>query len=1038
MNKKGITVKTKFGKNIEKININRFKKFETSKEKNFSYSMHSNDEFLSDKGISRVYFMGGISFKGNDAGEEKINNAEFEKRKKSVHEMINNSPMGIREKFNSINYNEYNIPVAEKLLSHPELLENKDIEEKLRLITGNTNSEEKARSRCFVMDKILNSPQLSENKNLINKLGGIILFADSKHKVHAAEKFLDNPVLLSNDSITDGLETIIRYTNSEDKSAAICAVADHILSNPHLLNNNISDKLGDIIKSVNSGYGAKVAQKLLDNPGLLEVKKISDNLKAIIYCTDSKENAEAKCQIIEEIMKDGLYKNENTLRFLEKIIQDESAAKYTDNMHRFINKAKNNPNLNSLTYKEFILGIRLEGLFNVKTAEEIPVGNKKNILNELISCGSDLFNTSEEFKNIFPLMPKNQEEYCELLSALTDAVCSKTQELNEAEKNEFYGSLTSLAATLGELGNDEFNQLEISQTYPKEDFIKNTIEIISELDNTERHQIYKLFDFELRKNNHTESGYTIIGYPKNNNKEEQPGNIKKEETGIIVKKLKEEVDKFTKNNEIKAAGNIRIEQELNQIVKTFPELRTMIGKVQHKTHDFDLMKHSLKVIQGIVKNNNYDKLNDSDKKIIILAALFHDIAKSEGEIDKKHAQESAHDASVLTERLGLNQNERFKLYNLISNHEWLEYANKDDNIQDIKKRLMDIAYDFRFYNSFDMAMMLTLADLAAVKKNNNDGNIFSDIFTNKALDFEPQIKTNIEKLKKTQPLLPVTKIPKASEISKAIKEINDDGSTNIKGVYKNKNGVIIIKFNETENWEEIGFPKGTISRGIRTKTSNDNEINTGNIHFFIHGLNTPGQLIKFDTFALQNSEVLLSVSYAESPESKHEFFRPQGVILDCDTKNIHGGGSTDTGSGEGKYIQTFKDKYISEDKEGYNDRVYISELIKKRLGINDSEYVQFIKENENKSFTEIEPEYKRNEIIRAFTEINSNKNKGERKHSEFFISNPYPPMAVFAYAVNTDKEAENPVDFLDKTEKRTRFLQDYALERDIPFIIFGN
>ena len=121
-----------------------------------------------------------------------------------------------------------------------------------------------------------------------------------------------------------------------------------------------------------------------------------------------------------------------------------------------------------------------------------------------------------------------------------------------------------------------------------------------------------------------------------------------------------------------------------------------------------------------------------------------------------------------------------------------------------------IVYDFRFDNSFDMAMMFTSSDLLAVKKNNDDGNVFATKFMGKALSFEPKIRENIEELKKSQPLLPVTKFPKASEIEKAITEVHDDGSTNIKGLYIDEQGLPIIMFNEVENWEELGFPKGQI------------------------------------------------------------------------------------------------------------------------------------------------------------------------------------------------------------------------------------
>ena len=106
--------------------------------------------------------------------------------------------------------------------------------------------------------------------------------------------------------------------------------------------------------------------------------------------------------------------------------------------------------------------------------------------------------------------------------------------------------------------------------------------------------------------------------------------------------------------------------------------------------------------------------------------------------------------------------------------------------------------------------------------------------------------------------------------------------------------------------------------------------------------------------------------------------------------------------------------------------------------MSDEEYIQFVKENENKSFLEIEPKETRDEIIKVFAEINSSTRKGNRSYNEMYISNPKPPMAVFAYDTKEDREIGNPLEFLNATQERTDFLQDYARDRDIPFIIFGD
>ena len=71
-------------------------------------------------------------------------------------------------------------------------------------------------------------------------------------------------------------------------------------------------------------------------------------------------------------------------------------------------------------------------------------------------------------------------------------------------------------------------------------------------------------------------------------------------------------------------------------------------------------------------------------------------------------------------------------------------------------------------------------------------------------------------------------------------------------------------------------------------------------------------------------------------------------------------------------------------------------------------------------------------------------------------SNPKEVMAVFAYSVDYTEHLGNPIDFLNRTtinsnerhsfgdapaksvSDRTEFLRRYALEHNVPFVIFGD
>lgn len=692
---------------------------------------------------------------------------------------------------------------------------------------------------------------------------------------------------------------------------------------------------------------------------------------------------------------------------------------------------------------DMITAVQFKELFDIESVNEIPLAMKKDMLKNLISTNANLFNISPELKEHFPLLPTNVDEYCELLPTLVRSIGIETNELESKAINKFNTDINKLAESLRDLSDEEFNNLEIKQEYPKEEFIKDVLEIVNnaELSHREKQRVYDYYGFELHKNPNNPTGYSIVGYPVNLNNGKKLSEIKDPKTKEVVETLRKKVIKFSENNDI-SSNNKTIKKLMNDIVSVLPEIHTIIGKQQHDAHDFDVLKHSLKVMQKIAQNPNFNGLNESDKKVMLLASLMHDITKVEGLSDSTHSNESSFDTFFIAKKFNLSKEEEIKLYTIIKNHEWLAYVNTAEKHGETKeKRMQSVAFDLQQGNNFELSYMFTKADLQSVKKVMNK--TFKE-FAVAADEFYPKINDYIAELKKSQPLLPTTKMPKASTIEKAITYVAEDGSTNIKGVYKDKNGLVVVKFNEVEDWEAIGLPKGSTNRGINvTAIENINgeqiesEVETGNIKFFIHGLDYANQLAKFDAFSLANSDALLSVSYAERPETKFRFFRPQGVMLDVPADYVYGGGNTDSGSGCGKSIEQFKNGYVF---GGYreSDRKYISDLIKEETGMNDEEYVKFVEQNKDKPMTAIEPKELQNKIIKKLATINSNHRKGNRAYNEMYISNPKSVMGVFAYNMNDGEAIEKPLEFLEKEDNRTDFLKKYALEHDVPFYVFGD
>ncbi len=927
-------------------------------------------------------------------------------------------------------------------------------------------------------EKLCNDKELDFPKDMIGGWDGVLASVNSENITLAERLCTDKELCFPIDEL-NGYFGVLRLVNKENKR-----IADIIAKDSSLL--DYKDCIKDILRSVNaenislaerlytdeeldfpkeqiSGYSGVLSYTNSDNTGLVNLMAKDDNIAEYsIYIKDILANTNAEnvniamdlcidknlafpkdklAGVLNKINKDNKKEIE---AFIEQCKNRElpvnSIMLYLDNQisQRDLNttiRVIGREKVKSLSEPDLYVACKLYGLYGKNNINEIKMINKKAILRTLVECNTGMFGISEEMKKDFPLIPVSQEEYCSLLPSLVRSLGIETNTLTAEKTQEFNASVFNLADSLISISDEEFNNMHIKQEYSKDDFIADTLDIVKNLKETERQKVYDYFGFELHHNKYNPTGFSILGYPVNLNNGQKLAKIADVKTKEIVEKLRSKVIKFSQYNHI-SCDNKDIEKYLNEVVNIFPELRTQIEKSQHNTHNFDVMKHSLKVMKKIVENPNYKQLNNSDKKLMLLAALFHDGTKIEGSCKGNHSSESAFDSFYITKKINLTREEQIKLYTLIKDHEWLHYVNNGKDETDIQKRRQSVAFDLQYDNLFELADIFTEADLKAVK--NND--LFYNAHECEKINHSSAIKEYINELKKTQPLLPITKLPKASSIESRITNVNSDGSTNIKGLYKNNKGLIIIKYNEVEDWEAIGFPKGSISKGIKAKgvsginNLSECEVNTGNIKFFAHGLDYSNQLSKFDAFALPDSEALLSVSYTERPESKYRFFRTQGVLLDVDTKYLHGGGNTDAGSGCGKVIKNFKEKYIF-GGERESDRVYVSDLIKEALDISDDAYQDFVQQNSNKSMLEITPVSTREKIIRALATINSNTRKGNREYNEMYVSNPN-IMGVFAY--KSDGNINQVLNFLEDTYDKNGFLQQYAVEHDMPFVIFGD
>lgn len=321
------------------------------------------------------------------------------------------------------------------------------------------------------------------------------------------------------------------------------------------------------------------------------------------------------------------------------------------------------------------------------------------------------------------LAQKNKDEYPSEISRLVSENKIEVHSIKKQQIENFNNTMKTLSKKNGAFLKTNFDDpnFKIEMDYPRNKFIQDIEDALQGLSPAEKQKITEYFGFEISK---LDGKSFMFGYPrvlKDKEKFYTP----------IEKKLEKLVKKFTVENKIKVPGNPALSKELNDIFDVFPELKGIIGKTQHRVHDFTLDIHTLKVLQGVMKNLKYQKLSIEDKKTLSLSALLHDISKKEGLVDKQHPQNSANDAYRLLDKINLYKAEKIRIYTLIQNHDWLEkYNQKDLSPQQKIEKAQQIAYRLKDGNNFELASILTEADLKGVNKNNAFYNNYKQALNN--------------------------------------------------------------------------------------------------------------------------------------------------------------------------------------------------------------------------------------------------------------------------------------------------------------------
>lgn len=638
-------------------------------------------------------------------------------------------------------------------------------------------------------------------------------------------------------------------------------------------------------------------------------------------------------------------------------------------------------------YREFL---------GITSVNELTIAQKKSLMHKLITQKVKDIKKRNKFSAIKPTSVK---EYHALLEKLSRSIGVDTKPLSKEGIENLNRALERIITDIKDVN---LNEASIKMSIGRDYFVKKVMKLCEGLDKKEIRKVGDYFGFEI-------TDETLKGYPIDINNGAKLSEIKDEKTKEVIEKLRPVVNRFAdaKLNKVSVIGaSKQFSEDINEILKAFPELRSIIGKKQHNTHAFTLDIHTLKVLQNVCTNPNFEKLPEKDKKLLSIASLLHDITKAEGKIDSQHPEESAFDAFYIIQKLNLEEQDQLKIYELIKTHNWLQRLNNEKDPEMVENIAQDIAFDTRRTNTFELAKILCEADLKSVKK--DDG--FFEAHKSGLEKMSAKIDRYLKMLKRTQIYLPQTKIPKASEIKNGT-TITKNGITNT-----------VIYMNEADNdLVKYGFEEGT------TK---------GNLASLVHALTKEEDLSKVDAFSIIDSEALLSTSYMNPRE--YRVFRPQGLVLDVETNDIHAGYFRDFGTGYSKEIELLKSDYLFRGRRketlGYDEwrddrtafRNYISNQIKKELCLSDEEYIQMIEKIQSaKSITDVEkidPKIA-DGLKRVFEAMDVGKRSGGRKYNEMLVSRPK-VQGVFAYDT--------------KFGNIPKFLRKYAQDNDLVILIYGN
>ena len=401
-----------------------------------------------------------------------------------------------------------------------------------------------------------------------------------------------------------------------------------------------------------------------DKAGVIREDILKENqskLDNLFNKLDAEDQPLFSSYLEQAVTKDGVFDDNvftkiNELKNIDDGVIDPN---YHKSLHNFIDACRNEDgSFNLEAYNDGIKLVQKYGMNKWAASFAIPVyrefkhlenknfvydlslQEKRSLQSKLLQYNQNL-DQLKKLKGIIKseLLPTTDAEYSTLMKQLS-------QSLGETDLRLDIPALDRLNSDISSLYESEVTKPaeEVSLKENYDVLLKRIQSKMSGLSESEKRKIYDYFGFTVKNDK-------ISGFPSTFGKNIEYTDITNSFSRKVVDAVTRVIDEFNANNSINVKGNPELSSLLTSISKNVPEILNKFSNSQKAAETVNLLN-------SIANSPDFAKLGESDKTVLILAALLKDS-------NAGNLQESAYTIFNITAKLNLSARDREKLYKLL-------------------------------------------------------------------------------------------------------------------------------------------------------------------------------------------------------------------------------------------------------------------------------------------------------------------------------------------------------------------------------------